>query len=163
MKTKMMILAGLAVVTAFGAVKARSAATSRSVGTAYGTDFGGTVPMPGEYRAAAKRLRDERGAPQAVLLFSGGSPERAWTRAERLDDGNVLVELLPLDDPRAVAERARGLKMKPVDGLPYKAFADAATGRVTVHIVTPTRLVRVSAARWSSAFDSVVRGYRDAA
>lgn len=163
MKTQWMILAAAVAGTALFSVKARSAATSRGVGASYGTDFGGVVPVPGEHRAAAKRLRDERGSPQSVLLFSGASPERAWTRAERLDDGNVLVELLPLDDPRAATERARGLKMKAVDGLPYKAFADAANGRVTVHIVTPTRLVRVSAARWSSAFDQVVRGYRDAA
>jgi hypothetical protein len=163
MKNKKLLLAALVAATGAFTYEARSAATSRSAGTAYGTEYGGEIPVPGEYRAAARRVRDERGAPQSVLLFAGGSPEKAWLRAQRLDDGGVLVDILPLDDAEAAAERARGLRMKPVDGLPYKAFADAATGRVTVHIVTPTRLVRVSAARWSTAFDRVVRGYRDAA
>lgn len=163
MKNKRAVLAALVLATGALTFKAQSAATSRGAGSSYGTGYGGEVPVPGEYRAAAKRLRDERSSPQSVLLFAGGSPDRAWQRAQRLDDGGVLVEILPLEDSAAAAERARGLKMKPVDGLPYKAFADADTGKVTVHIVTPTRLVRVSAARWSSAFDKVVRGYRDAA
>lgn len=164
MKTnKLLIISGVALATALCAALARTAATSRiSGGGTYSAEFGGKVPVPPEYTASARRLRDESGAPQEVLLFAAGNEESAWARSSRLDDGSVLIEAMPFDDARSVLKKAKRLPGG-VSGMPYPAFATATAGRITVAMVTPKRLVRVSAARWTTAFDRVVRGFRDEA
>ena len=154
-------LLAAALLPALLAVKARTAATSISRPVAsFAAAYGGRVPIPAQFHAASRRALDEAGSPESVLLYAAGGDEQAWPRAARLQDAGVLVQALPLEDARAAQARAK--KLKPVPGLAYPAFAHAASGRVSVYLFTPKRLVRVSAARWTSAFDAVVRGYRDA-
>lgn len=171
MNTKTFVLAGASFLAiAALAVTGRGAATSRiPVGGTVATGYGAAIPVPSEYRAAARRERDDASSPSSVLLYAEGTSERAWERSTKLDDGSVLIELLPAENPAAV--RARAAKaaagpsagLRPVEGLAYPAFASSAAGRVTVDLITPKRVVRVSAARWTSAFDAVVRGYKDEA
>lgn len=164
MKTRnLMILSAAALATALFAAMARTAATSRIPGGGvYSAKFGGTIPVPVEYTAAARGLRDEAASPQEVILYAVGTEENAWARSGRLDDGSVLVEAMPFEDAPSVLKRVKRLDGK-ISGLAYPAFAASRRGRVSVALVTPKRLVRVSAARWTTAFDRVVRGFRDEA
>lgn len=160
-KKTLAVLSSAALAAAFLASRARTAATSRSAPPAtYAALFGGRFPIPEEYAASARRERDEPASPQSVLLYATGNPESSWARSGQLDDGSVLVEAIPFESHSSMLRRVQRVDGR-VEGLAYPAFAYVRNGRVSVALVTPKRLVRFTSARWTTAFDQTLRGYRD--
>lgn len=152
---------------AFLAVRARTAATSvgRPV-EIYAAAFGGRVPVPAHFKASARRLLDEGNAPGSVVLYAYGTDEQAWAGASRLDHGGILVEILPVENAKAAREKASrlgGEVARKLEGLRYPGYSVSGPSKAVVYLLTPKHLVRLSSARWTGAFDAVVRGYKDAA
>lgn len=160
----------LAVVSALSPGPAGPAATSRSAGGP-GVSIpaaGGRVPLPPSYRAATRGLP---GGAVAVLLFSDPSVRSAWERSRSQSGGEVLIEVFPWSQGRGVEERAalfendlravgwKNVARRRVDGRP--ALTASAPQRVRAHILTPTRHIRVTAARWTAEFERTLTDYRD--
>ena len=107
----------------------------------------------------------------AVLLFSDPSVRSAWERSHSQAGGEVLVEIFPWSQGRSAEERAdlfendlravgwKNVARRRVDGRPV--LTASAPQRVRAHILTPTRHIRVTAARWTAEFENTLIGYRD--
>jgi hypothetical protein len=140
----------------------------------FATPSGCRVPVPAEYSASWRRTVDEAAAPESLLLYAVGTPARSDAEVGGLEAGRVSVELIPLGPALAPEARAalfeadlrtdaRWSRVRRLTGFAYPALEASGEGRVRVDLVTPTRLVRITSARRTSAFDAVVRGFRDAA
>ena len=170
------LLSALAAAAILRPGAAGSAATSGGIPspTSFAAPSGARVPVPPEYALAWTRTRDEAAAPESMRLSAAGTPQPARAEDAGLGAGDVVVEVLPLDGARDPEERAARFaddlrsdpgwsRVRRLPGLAYPALAAASDGRVRVCLVTRAHLVRITAARWTSAFDAVVRGFRDAA
>lgn len=168
MRRTLMLGAALAALQAGSPLPAGSSATSDLPPMNALAAGGGWVPVPEKHRPTLRRREDD-GGPESVQLDPAGS-ERPFGR---LDGGGLIVEIMPREHGHGPDKSAELLQreleregwrsVERLSGAAYATVASRGDAEVRAYVITPVRVVRVRSARWTKGFETVVRGFRDAA
>ncbi len=140
-------------------------------------DSGGLVPIPDGFRAAA-RPNEFDPESETVVLFESGNPAEQ-VAAGTPKAGRIIVEVMNLgdserEDPAYITRLEALLHKKAAarvgkitvgrvkdEAYPGLSFREKDPSLVQVYIVTPKRLVKISAEFWTKAAAQVAAGYKD--
>ncbi len=140
-------------------------------------DSGGLVPIPDGFRAAARPKEFDHES-ETVVLFESGKPAEQ-VAAGTPKAGRIVVEVMDLDDSergdpaylsrlethlrKKAAARVGKITVGRVKDTPYPSlsFREKDPSLVQVYMVTPKRLVKISAEFWTKAAAQVAAGYKD--
>jgi hypothetical protein len=140
-------------------------------------DSGGTVPIPKGFRAASRPNELDPDSETVVLFESGKPAEQAAAGTPK--DGRIIVEVVNLSEDergdaafitrlearlrKKAAARVGKITVGRVKDAPYPAlsFREKDPSVARVYLVTPKRLVKVSAEFWTKAAAAIAAGYKD--
>ncbi len=141
-------------------------------------DSGSLVPIPAGYRAASRPFPLDPES-ETVVLFESEADPAAQLAAATPKAGRIIVEVIDLGDSargdpaylsrlearlrKKAAARLGKITVGKIKDAPYPAlsFREKDPYLVQVYMVTPKRLVIISAEFWSKAAAAIAAGYKD--